>query len=94
MCVFDAIAATRLIVVIAVATAVTIVVLVMLVISVSIAMIVALMTITAIVAMLLAVARRIFIGVPAILDKQDALAARIIFTAVFRPPLGMAWWHA
>lgn len=95
MCVFKAIAAARLIVVIAVAVAMTmtivvLVMFVMLVISVSIAAITAIVM----VAMLFAVARCIFISVPAILDKQDALTARIIFAAVFRPVLGMAWRYA
>ena len=72
-------------VVMAIIVAVVVTMLVVFIVSV-----VAAVTTAIVIAMLFAVARRVFTGVPAILDKIHSLAARIIGAAVFRPMLGVA----
>ena len=72
-------------IIVAVVVAVVVTMLVVFIVSV-----VAAVTTAIVIAMLFAVARRVFTGVPAILDKIHSLAARVIGAAVFRPMLGMA----
>ena len=42
----------------------------------------------------LAITRHVSVVIPAVLHEIDAAAARIVFTAMLTPVLGMAWRHA
>lgn len=55
--------------------------------------VIAVMIVVIALAMVFTMTRRIFIVVPGILNEIHAFAARIIFSAVFRPMLGMAGRH-
>jgi hypothetical protein len=79
-----------LIPVMAVIVAVVMAVVVTMLVAFIIVSVAAVVTTAIVIAMPFAVARSVFTGVPAILDKIHSLAARIIGAAVFRPMLGMA----